>query len=152
MRQLLSANLSPRTFKITQSGPDPIKILERKFYATLFLQAFWLATQLFQPIIMFKIFAQCKFYSVKNPLLRVFIKNCFRFPLLIIVNSINLWLTVTEWEFRRNFVQCSERRKERLKAKNVKKSNQTQTKSPGQLRLNFYYFFFHKSYFGQTMS
>ena len=44
--------------------PDPIKILERKFYATLFLQAFRLATQFFQPIRKLKKYALCKIYAV----------------------------------------------------------------------------------------
>ena len=38
------------------NGHDPIKILHGKFYATLFFQAFELATQNFQPIRMLKKF------------------------------------------------------------------------------------------------
>ena len=36
-------------------GTDPINILQRIFYAILFFQAFWLATDIFQPIRMLKI-------------------------------------------------------------------------------------------------
>ena len=35
-------------------GTDPITSLQRKFYATLFFQAFWLAAAIFQPIRMLK--------------------------------------------------------------------------------------------------
>ena len=35
-------------------GTDSIKILQHKFYAMLFFQAFWLATHIYQPIRMLK--------------------------------------------------------------------------------------------------
>ena len=35
-------------------GPDPIKILQPKFYTTLFFQAFWLDSQIGQPNRMLK--------------------------------------------------------------------------------------------------
>ena len=41
-------------FLTTPAGTDPITILQRKFYATLFFQAFWLAAAIFQPIRMLK--------------------------------------------------------------------------------------------------
>ena len=37
--------------------PDPLKILQNKFYTMLSFQAFWVATQIFQPLRMLKKFA-----------------------------------------------------------------------------------------------
>ena len=45
-------------------GPNPIKILHRKFYGTLLFKAIWLATQNFQPIRMLKKLRSLK-YSLK---------------------------------------------------------------------------------------
>ena len=39
------------------AGPNPINILQCKFYARQFFQAFWLASQIFQPIRMHIIYA-----------------------------------------------------------------------------------------------
>ena len=47
-------------------GADHIMILEHKYYATLFFQAFWLAPQILNSIRILKKFAQRKIYEAKS--------------------------------------------------------------------------------------
>ena len=50
----------------TRPRPGPIKILQSKFYATLFIQAFWLDANKFQPIKMLGKITKCKIYAEKS--------------------------------------------------------------------------------------